>query len=295
MFRRPDRAALIGPLRAELVCADLESPQSLRRAVTGVDAVIHLAARATFERYAALRRTVVDGTRLLAEAAAEAGVRTFVFGSSTFVYGHHEEPITADTPVDPVIDYGVAKCEAEAILREVAGQAGMQLGVLRLPHVYGPESMLFTYARSGRLPFAGELDRLFSHLHVADAARALVAAADGVWAGVAPIADRQPVSWRTFLAVLKTHYPRLRVLAIPRAWSLPALRLVGLLTRLREQPTLVAPDTVIGWSLRQSVENEQVWQALGIEPLYPSVYFGIPATLDAATPYRWRHPLLDRA
>jgi UDP-glucose 4-epimerase len=164
MFRRPHRAALIAPLDAELVCADIDSRQSLRRAVAGVDAVIHLAARATFERYAALKPTVVDGTRALAEAAAEAGVRTFVFGSSTFVHGNHAEPITSDTPTDPAIDYGVAKCEAERALQEVAEKTAMQLGVLRLPHVYGPESLLFTYAREGRVLFAGAFDQVFSHL-----------------------------------------------------------------------------------------------------------------------------------
>jgi nucleoside-diphosphate-sugar epimerase len=293
MFRRPHRAALIAPLDAELVCADIDSRQSLRRAVAGVDAVIHLAARATFERYAALKPTVVDGTRALAEAAAEAGVRTFVFGSSTFVHGNHAEPITSDTPTDPAIDYGVAKCEAERALQEVAEKTAMQLGVLRLPHVYGPESLLFTYAREGRVLFAGAFDQVFSHLHVADAARALVGAAEGAWTGVAPIADRQPVAWRTFFSVLATYQPKLRILRIPAPLSLTALRLVEPLAHLRKRPSMLAPDTIVGWSLRQAVDNEDIWRGLGIERLYPSVYLGIPATLDSAIPYRWLHPLAD--
>ena len=292
MFRRHDRAALIAPLDAELVCADLSSPQSLRRAVAGMDAVIHLAARATFERYAELEPTVVTGTQALATEAAAAGVRTIVFGSSSFTYGHHADPITSQTPTDPVIDYGRAKCEAERALMAVAARSGMRLAVLRLPHVYGPESLLFSHARRGRVLFAGAFDQVFSHLHVTDAARALVAAADGAWTGAAPIADRQPVSWRTFFAVLTTYQPTLRIVRIPPALGLFALHLLGPLARVRGRPSLLAPDTVVGWSLRQAIDNEAVWHELGLARRYARVHDGIPATLDDVVPYRWRHPLM---
>lgn len=294
MFRRQDRAALVASLDAELVCADLTSRESLRRAVAGMDAVIHLAARATFERYAALEPTLVEGTRVLAEEAAAAGVRAFVFGSSTFVYGHHTAPITGETPADPVIDYGRAKYDAERALGVVAGRSGMRLAVLRLPHVYGPESLLFSAARRGFVPFAGAPAHVFSHLHVTDAARALVAAADGSWAGTAPIADREPVSWRTFFAVWRTYQPTLRVVRIPRRLALLGLRTLGPLLRLRARPSLLAPDTIVGWSLRQAIAHERLWSDLGIDRRHATVYEGIPATLDDVVPYRWRPSLLAR-
>jgi hypothetical protein len=75
--------------------------------------------------------------------------------------------------------------------------------------------------------------------------------------------------------------------------SLTALRLVEPLAHLRKRPSMLAPDTIVGWSLRQAVDNEDIWRGLGIERLYPSVYLGIPATLDSAIPYRWLHPLAD--
>ena len=46
MIRRPERGLLLRRLDAELVHGDLESPESLERAVSGVEGVIHLGARA---------------------------------------------------------------------------------------------------------------------------------------------------------------------------------------------------------------------------------------------------------
>ena len=53
--RRPIRGALLARLPAEIVAADLTSPASLSRATEGIEAVIHLGARATFESYSRLR------------------------------------------------------------------------------------------------------------------------------------------------------------------------------------------------------------------------------------------------
>lgn len=294
MFRRPHRAALIAPLEAELVAADLRSRDSLTRALDGVDAVIHMAARATFEPHRLLAPTLVDGTRMLAEEAADAGVRVIVFASSSFVYPGGAAAIDRDTAPAPVIDYGRAKLEAERVLEAVGVAAGLRVVSLRLPHTYGPTSLLFHYARRGLVVFGGDQDAVFSHLHVTDAARALIAAVDGDLEGGWPLADRQPASWREFFAVLTTYLPYLRV------WNLPApqlertLRLLLPLLARRRRPSLVAPDTIAGWRLDQRIDAGATWSALGIEPLCPSVYTGIPATLDAAVPYRWRHPIFDR-
>jgi dihydroflavonol-4-reductase len=56
--RRPLRGALVTRLPAEIVAADLTSPASLARATEGVEAVIHLGARAAFESYSRLRNSI---------------------------------------------------------------------------------------------------------------------------------------------------------------------------------------------------------------------------------------------
>ncbi len=115
-------------------------------ALDGVDAVAHLAARVHVMResakdsIAAFRRTNVEGTLRLAEAAALAGVRRFVFLSSVKVLGEAspEGPFTDNSPPRPQDPYGVSKWEAEQGLAEVAGRSAMEVVILRSPLVYGP-------------------------------------------------------------------------------------------------------------------------------------------------------------
>ena len=66
----------------------------------------------------------------------------FVFVSSIKVNGEATQPkhsFTADDVPAPLDDYGVSKMEAENGLREIAGQTGMELVIIRPPLVYGPE------------------------------------------------------------------------------------------------------------------------------------------------------------
>ena len=114
-------------------------------ALDGVTSVVHLAARAhvmhdtVADPLAEYRRVNVDGTRLLARAAAGAGVQRFVFLSSIKVNGEStRRPFTpADTP-RPEDAYGVSKWEAEQALMQVARGTGMQWVILRSPLIYGP-------------------------------------------------------------------------------------------------------------------------------------------------------------
>lgn len=293
LFRRPERAALVAPLDAELVSGDLAAPETLDRAVEGVDVVLHLAGRATFERLDRLRPTLVDGTCALAEAAARAGVRSFVFASSTFVHASPDAPIDATTPPAPVIDYGRAKVLAEQGLRAIGERTGMRVANLRLAHVYGPGSLLFEQIRRRRVVFPGHLDRCFSHVHVDDAARALIAAGDVGHDGALPVADRQPTTWATFFEVVRTYQPDVRFLRIPPAPVIAALRLAEPIIRVVRRPTMLSPDTVRGWTFEQRVDSTATWDALDMDPTHASAATGIPASLDAAFPYRYRHPLDD--
>jgi nucleoside-diphosphate-sugar epimerase len=117
-----------------------------RQALAGVDVVIHLAARthAVRERrggdLADYRLVNVDGTRRLAEAAAQSGVRRIVFVSSIKVNGERTSgrPFQAGDVPAPEDAYGISKWEAEQVVAEVAGRAGLESVVIRPPLVYGP-------------------------------------------------------------------------------------------------------------------------------------------------------------
>jgi nucleoside-diphosphate-sugar epimerase len=293
-IRRPSRGPLVNALDAEVVHADLLAPATLRRAVVGCDAVIHLGGRAVFEPARRLVDTFVHGTRALAEAAVEAGVGRFVFASSLLVHGDEDAPITASTAPRPAVDYGRVKLFVERRLAALGSVAGMQVANVRLPHVYGPTDQLFGRIRRGWVVVPGRGDAPYAHLHVRDAARVLIAAAEQGWAGASAVGDHEPVGWRTFLAEVDRALPGLRVARFPAPFARAGTEVLASATSWRTRPLLQTPDAVVSWNLRLPVDPQALWPELGLQPQLPTYREGIAATLDDQVAFRWRHPVEDR-
>ncbi len=293
MVRRPERGLLLSRLDAELIHGDLNSEESLKRSVDGVDAVIHLAARATFEEYRAVRPSIVDGSERLIEAAAAAGVRSFVYGSSLFVYDSQSAAIDAGTVPRPRLDYGRAKLEAERRLETVAQRSGMTLTILRLPHVYGARDLFFSRLARGRVFIPGRKDNLFSHLHVTDAARALIAATRSESSATWPIADLRATTWKEFFFTVQTFFPSFRFTSLPAPVALAGAKLLRPFQRLAGWPTIVTTGAVVGWNLNLDVQTDEPWQRLGLRPSFPTIAEGVPDVLDDCVAFRWLHPLDD--
>ncbi|HEY6896909.1 MAG TPA: NAD-dependent epimerase/dehydratase family protein [Rhodocyclaceae bacterium] len=115
-------------------------------ALAGVDRVIHLAARVhvlhdkAADPLALSRRVNVDGTLNLARQAAQAGVRRLVLVSSVKVHGEGGGDVIYNetSPLAPQDPYGISKAEAEAGLRHIGAETGLEWSLLRPPLVYGP-------------------------------------------------------------------------------------------------------------------------------------------------------------
>jgi nucleoside-diphosphate-sugar epimerase len=130
-----------------VLVGDLAPDTDWHPAVTGVDAIVHTAARVhvmhdgATDPLAEFRRVNVAGTLNLARQAAAAGVRRFVFISSIKVNGEGTpagQPYTADDVPAPVDFYGISKHEAELGLMQLAEKTGLEVVVIRPPLVYGP-------------------------------------------------------------------------------------------------------------------------------------------------------------
>ncbi len=140
------RTADAGPAGIERFrCSDLLDRAAIRKAVEGVETVVHLAARVhvmadrSANPLAEFRRTNVEGTRTLVEESLAAGVRRLVLLSTVKAVGEGSDaPWTEQTPPLPSDPYGVSKLEAERVVLELAPPGGMAASVLRLPLVYGP-------------------------------------------------------------------------------------------------------------------------------------------------------------
>ncbi len=128
------------------VIGEINEKTDWRRAVEGVDSVIHLAGRAHIMReqladpLSAYRQVNVGGTSRLASAAATSGVKRLVFVSSIKVNGEstREAPFTVYDVPAPEDAYGVSKWEAEQELLRIASQTQLQVVIVRPPLVYGP-------------------------------------------------------------------------------------------------------------------------------------------------------------
>jgi len=147
---------------ASVVVGNIDAETDWKNALDGIDAVVHLAARVhimddtSADPLAAFREVNVEGTRHLAESAAKAGVKRFVFISSIKVNGEQTSEVggqesdvndrgqsykmmfsESDTP-NPQDPYGQSKHEAEVALREIEAETGMEVVILRPPLLYGP-------------------------------------------------------------------------------------------------------------------------------------------------------------
>lgn len=170
--RRPDLARHLQPLGAvgqiHAVQANLRYPESIAHAVEGADAVVNLVGilheggRQTFSTVQA------QGPRIVAEAAAKAGVASLVQMSA----------IGADLLSSA--DYGRSKAAGEAATLAAFPSAV----ILRPSIVFGPEDQFFNrFASMARfmpfLPLIGGGETKFQPVYVGDVAEAIVRALEG--------------------------------------------------------------------------------------------------------------------
>jgi nucleoside-diphosphate-sugar epimerase len=161
--------------RARFVWGDITNSESLRDALEGVDAVIHLAA--IIPPYAdrapeLARRVNLDATRdLIAQMEASPTAKRLVFASSQGIFGDvqdREPPLRVDTPVSPTDEYGRQKVECEQAIR----QSGLRWSILRLAAV----TPLQIQAQDPSIMFEFSPDARFEFLHPADAGTAFARA-----------------------------------------------------------------------------------------------------------------------
>ncbi|MBA3779594.1 MAG: NAD-dependent epimerase/dehydratase family protein [Chloroflexi bacterium] len=130
---------------AELIEGDLLDPSVVSRAVQGVDAVFHLAARTSVP--ASMKAPLEDleqnvlGTVRLLDAVRGAGASRFVFASSNAAVGLMEPPAREDAFPRPVAPYGAAKLAAEGYLHAYWQSYGLVTVGLRFSNAYGPYAL----------------------------------------------------------------------------------------------------------------------------------------------------------
>ncbi|WP_295812557.1 NAD(P)-dependent oxidoreductase [uncultured Nitratireductor sp.] len=129
------------------VVGSFDDADACRRAVEGVDVVVHLGAFMSWspQDADAMFRANVDGTRRLLEAAAASGVRRFVFASSGEVYPENDPcvlPITEEHPLRPTSPYGLTKLLGEELVGFHQRRGTMETVILRFSHTQNASELL---------------------------------------------------------------------------------------------------------------------------------------------------------
>lgn len=176
MVREEGDAAALRSGGAGIVAGDLTRPETLVPAAEGVDAVIHCAATTSeFRPDAELsRRTNIEGTRALVEAALRSGRPRWIQISSMSAH-------PASTSI-----YGTTKHGADEVVRA----SGLPWTILKPSIIYGPggRGVVARTVRTMRglpvMPVVGDGKLLMRPVHADDVARAALAClANGATAG----------------------------------------------------------------------------------------------------------------
>jgi dihydroflavonol-4-reductase len=187
LVRKTSNLANLEGIAGETHVGDLAEPESIRPALAGCDAVMHVAAdyRLWIPDPKAMYRVNVDGTRDLLRLAREAGVPRFVYTSSVATMHFRTDGlvINEDTPVslrDMIGHYKRSKflAEQQAI---AAAQDGQQVIILNPTTPIGPNDSkptptgrIFVDFLNGKFP--AYMDTGLNLVDVAEVARAHVAA-----------------------------------------------------------------------------------------------------------------------
>lgn len=193
-------APRVARLPVALTQCNVLKPDELAAAFNGVDYVIHCAAGDDL-------RIIVEGTKNVLRAAANAGVKRVVYISSVAVYGEATGAVDEETQAPPgtLSAYGAAKLAAEALCTDSGRE--LDVVVLRPSIIYGPFSARWTmlYAlrlKAGRWKQLGALGEGKCNLvHVHDVARYAISAVrqKGVVGEIFNINGPEVVTWNDYI------------------------------------------------------------------------------------------------
>jgi nucleoside-diphosphate-sugar epimerase len=129
--------------KIEFIEADMGDPDIARRAMKGIDVVLHQGALPSVPRSvddpAATHRHCVDATFTLLLAARDAKVKRFVYAASSSAYGDTPTlPKIETMPVNPLSPYAAAKLMGEYYCSVFYKVFGLETISLRYFNVFGP-------------------------------------------------------------------------------------------------------------------------------------------------------------
>ncbi|KRE82472.1 epimerase [Paenibacillus sp. Soil766] len=196
LVRDATKAGMLKQQGVNVIEGDLLQPESFSSALRGIDVVVHLAAQFRGVDESTARKSNIDASISLAEAALKVHVPRFVFASTNLVYGtgNTSGPSRENDPLQPAHPYPQTKKIAEEALRKLQREKGLGLRIVRLAFVYGEGDPHITEF----LPMMSKWHpaKRLHMIHHADVSQALLLAATSpsIDGGIYNVADDSPIT-----------------------------------------------------------------------------------------------------
>jgi nucleoside-diphosphate-sugar epimerase len=222
-FVRPGRRNLgwLEGLPVETTSASLFDGKAVRKAIEGVDLVVHIAGVSRAKRRRDFFHGNVEPTRQLLKACKEtATIRKFFYMSSLTATGPSpgEAPVTEDSPCAPITAYGESKLESETVCRRFEND--FPVVILRPPAVYGPRDgdilHMFRWINLGLMPGMGPRHKTLTLIYVTELARAVLAVLENKTArGTYFVGDPTPYRYSELVSISASLLGKKKTLHLP--------------------------------------------------------------------------------
>lgn len=158
---------------AQILLGSVTDEAIVKQAVAGCEVVFHLAAafRELDVPDSVYKDVNVAGTRIVAQAALDAGARKLVYCSTQGVHGHIENPPGDESsPIEPADYYQQTKYEGELELPPFAEQ-GLEYTIIRPTAIYGPGDpgrfvMIYRRVKKGTFPMFGSGQTFYHPVYI---------------------------------------------------------------------------------------------------------------------------------
>jgi nucleoside-diphosphate-sugar epimerase len=233
----PDKKKEIEQLGIETIVGSITDTTTAKKACDGIDVIIHAAEIAKEGgKLKEFQEINVDGTKNIAQAAKQAGVKTFIHISSVLVYGFdyrdgitENEPLTSDS--NP---YCQSKIQAEKAIQEYNAPPEFGVIIIRAGDVYGPRSIPWivrplSLMRQNMFAYVNEGKGIINHLYIDNLIDSIfLAIAKQPYGEIFNITDGGETSWKEYFTRLAG------IVDLPPPSSLPKDE-IKLFLRLRQQ------------------------------------------------------------
>lgn len=275
LVRRPEKAGLLSEIGVEVFPGDVTDRQLVQAALEGCEWVFHLAGVMEVRLPYGVHEAVhVGGTKILAEASLQAGVKRFVYASSIAVYGlQHGENLDENSPHRFSRDaYSDTKRLAEEAVRRQVQDRGLPAVIVQPGITFGPRDETWVLGplrriRSGKMILPGGGKALVHPIFIDDLVDGILLAAERGRTGEAYIlCGPQVFTFREYFTCLAGLAGARRIPSIPvwlASWAAAASESAARVAR--STPALTRSE--VRWaSTSRTFSIEKARRELGYDP-----------------------------